>query len=135
MSSNDGTSTFNLVDSSGWIEYLSDGDNAGIYAEPLTDVDNLIVPSVCIYEVFQVTLRRRSKKDALHVAALMTRGREIPLTSSIALEAATLAHERSLAMADGIILATAQLTGATLWTQDSDFEGIPHVRYISKILE
>lgn len=36
-------------------------------------------------------------------------------------------------MADGIILATAELTGATLWTQDIDFEGMPRVRYIPKI--
>ena len=35
-------------------------------------------------------------------------------------------------MADGIILATARLTGATLWTQDGDFAGMPNVRYVPK---
>ena len=63
----------------------------------------------------------------------MNRGREIPLSSALALEAARLAHESGLAMADGIILATARLTGATLWTQDVDFQGMPQVRYFPKI--
>ena len=123
----------NLVDSSGWIEYFADGPNAGIYAEPLTDTGRLVVPTVCIFEVFRVVLRRRGEGDALRAAALMSRGREVPLTASLALEAARLAQDRGLAMADGIILATAELTGATLWTQDVDFEGFPRVRYVPKV--
>jgi predicted nucleic acid-binding protein len=35
-------------------------------------------------------------------------------------------------MADSIMLATAQEYRATLWSQDSDFENIPGVRYIAK---
>ena len=123
----------NLVDSSGWIEYFADGPNAGIYAEPLSNPGRLVVPSVCMFEVFRVVLRRRGEGDALRAAALMSRGQEVPLTSGLALEAARIAHDRGLAMADGIILATAELTGATLWTQDIDFEGMPRVRYIPKI--
>ena len=123
----------NLVDSSGWIEYLADGPNAGIYAEPLSDAGRLVVPTVCMFEVFRVVLRRRGEGDALRAAALMSRGREVPLTSALALEAARLAQDRGLAMADGIILATAELTGATLWTQDIDFEGMPRVRYAPKM--
>ena len=41
--------------------------------------------------------------------------------------------ESSRAMADGIMLATAELTGATLWTRDVDFEGLPRVRYVPKV--
>ena len=117
----------NIVDSSGWIEYFTDGPNAGRFAGPLSDSDTLVVPTVTIYEVFRVVLRRRGEDDALRVAAAMSRGREIPLTSALALEAAR------LAMADGIILATARLTGATLWTQDVDFEGLANVRYIPRL--
>lgn len=123
----------NLVDSSGWIEYLTDGPNAGRFAAPLSDAGRLVVPSVSVYEVFRVVLRRRGEDDAIRVAAAMGRGREIPLTSSLALEAARLAHERRLAMADGIILATARLADATLWTQDADFKGLAHVRYVPRI--
>ncbi len=124
--------TANLVDSSGWIEYFTDGPNGGIFADPLSDESRLVVPTVSMYEVFRVVLRERGEDDALRVAALMGRGREIPLSSALALEAARLAHEGQLAMADGIILATARVTGATLWTQDSDFAGIPNVRYVPK---
>ena len=123
----------NLVDSSGWIEYFTDGPNGGIFADPLSDESQLVVPTVSMYEVFRVVLRERGEDDALRVAALMGRGREIPLSSALALEAARLAHEGHLAMADGIILATARLTGATLWTQDGDFAGMPNVRYVPKI--
>ena len=123
----------NLVDSSGWIEFFTDGPNAGLFADPLSDASRLVVPTVSVYEVFRVVLRRRGEDDALRTAALMSRGREIPLSSALALEAARLAHERGLAMADGIILATARLTGATLWTQDVDFQGMPQVRYFPKI--
>ena len=123
----------NLVDSSGWIEFFTDGPNAGLFADPLSDATRLVVPTVSVYEVFRVVLRRRGEDDALRTAALMSRGREIPLSSALALEAARLAHERGLAMADGIILATARLTGATLWTQDVDFQGMPQVRYFPKI--
>ncbi|MCY3605359.1 MAG: type II toxin-antitoxin system VapC family toxin [Gammaproteobacteria bacterium] len=123
----------NLVDSSGWIEYIAEGPNAGIYAEPLSDTNRLIVPTICVYEVFRVVLRRRGEDNALRAAALMNQGREVPLTSALALEAARLAHELGLAMSDGIILATARLTGATLWTQDVDFAGIPRVRYFPKM--
>ena len=124
--------SLNLVDSSGWIEYIAEGPNAGIYAEPLSDTNRLIVPTICVYEVFRVVLRRRGEDNALRAAALMNQGREVPLTSALALEAARLAHELGLAMSDGIILATARLTGATLWTQDVDFAGIPLVRYFPK---
>ena len=123
----------NLVDSAGWIEFFTDGPNAGMFADPLSDASRLVVPTVSVYEVFRVVLRRRGEDDALRAAALMSRGREIPLSSALALEAARLAHESGLAMADGIILATARLTGATLWTQDVDFEGMRRVRYFPKI--
>ena len=127
------TNPLNLVDSSGWIEFFTDGPNAGMFADPLSEASRLVVPTVSLYEVFRVVLRRRGEDDALRAAALMSRGREIPLSSALALEAARLAHERSLAMADGIMLAAARLTGATLWTQDVDFEGIPHVRYFPRV--
>ena len=121
-----------LVDSSGWLEYFTDGPNAERFAEPLSDPDRLVVPTVSLYEVFRVVLRVRGEDDAVRAAALMGLGREVPLSSALALEAAQLAHERRLAMADGIILATARSTGATLRTQDADFQGMAGVRFFAK---
>ena len=122
-----------LVDSSGWLEYFADGPNAGRFADPLSDPDRLVVPTVSLYEVFRVVLREQGEDDAVRAAALMGQGREVPLSSALALEAARLAHEGRSAMADGIILATARMTGATLWTQDADFEGMRGVRFLAKV--
>ena len=121
-----------LVDSSGWLEYFTDGPNAECFAEPLSEPGRLVVPTISLYEVFRVVLRERGEDDAIRAAALMRRGREIPLFPALALETARLAHEGGLAMANGIILATARSSGATLWTQDADFEGLAGVRYFPK---
>lgn len=122
----------NLVDSSGWLEYLADGPNSPYFVAPLTDTSRLIVPTICLYEVFRVVLRERGEHDAIRVAALMHQGREIELSPPLALEAARLTHEHNLAMADAIILATARSFHATLWTQDADFRDFSDVRFFAK---
>lgn len=38
----------NLVDSCGWLEYFADGPNANFFAPPIEEVENLLVPSLCI---------------------------------------------------------------------------------------
>ena len=63
---------------------------------------------------------------------MMQQGRVVDLSSSLALSAVRLSIEHKLPMADSIILATARKHGATLWTQDADFDGVPRVRYVAK---
>ena len=46
----------NVVDSSGWIEYLIGGKNAHFFVPPIRDFARLLVPSICIYEVFKQLL-------------------------------------------------------------------------------
>ena len=123
----------NIVDSSGWLEYFSDGPNADCFGEPLGNVPELLVPTIILYEVFKVVCRQRGEDSALQATALMQQGRIIELSSSIALLAAKLSLEAKIPMAGSIILATAQTTDATLWTQDNDFEGLQGVRYFPKI--
>jgi predicted nucleic acid-binding protein len=119
----------NLVDSCGWLEFLADGPNAGFFARPLVDTGNLLVPTICLYEVFKKTLQQRGEEAALDVAALMQQGKLADLDGAVALDAADIAVERKLSLADAVILATARAHGATVWTQDAHFEGIPGVRY------
>ena len=119
----------NLVDSCGWLEFLADGPNAGFFARPLADTENLLVPTICLYEVFKRTLQQRGEEAALDVAALMQQGKVADLDGTVALDAADLAVERKLSLADAVILATARAHGATVWTQDAHFEGLPGVRY------
>lgn len=123
----------NVVDSSGWLEFFADGVNAEQFAQPLSDLGLLIVPSISVFEVFRVVCRQRGEEQALQAAALMQHGRLVELSSSLALYAAKLSIELKLPMADSIILATARLHEATLWTQDNDFEGIDGVRYFPKV--
>lgn len=119
----------NLVDSCGWLEFLSDGPNAGFFARPLADTGHLLVPTICLLEVFKRTLQQRGEEAALDVAALMQQGTVVDLDAAIALDAADVSVERKLSLAEAVILATARAHGAKIWTQDSHFEGLPGVRY------
>jgi len=119
----------NIVDSSGWLAYFADEPNAKHFVAPLGDYDSLVVPTVTIYEVFKVILRESSENDALQAVMAMQKGTIVDLTAGLAIAATKLSLEHDLPMADGIILATAQESGAVIWTQDSDFEGMNNVRY------
>lgn len=123
----------NIVDSSGWLEYFADGPNADRFAVPLGKSTELLVPSITLYEVFKIVCRQRGEDAALQAVAMMQRGKVVELSSSIALLAAKLSLDLKTPMADSIILATAQIHAAVLWTQDSDFEGIPGVRFFAKV--
>ena len=39
----------NVVNSSGWLEYFADADNADFFAAAIEALPELIVPSICIY--------------------------------------------------------------------------------------
>ena len=123
----------NVVDSSGWLEYFGNGDNASFFAQPLADAPNLIVPSISIFEVFKRVLVQRGETAALQATALMQQGRVVELEPALATSAAQLSVQLKLPMADSIILATARQFNATLWTQDADFEGQPGVRFVAKV--
>jgi len=120
----------NLVDSSGWLEYFADGANADFFASPIEDVDHLIVPTLCLLEVFKRILRQRGEDRALQAIALMYQGQVVALDASIAVNAAKLGFDLKLPLADSVILATAKAQNALIWTQDSDFKDIEGVRYI-----
>ena len=122
----------NLVDSCGWLEYFSEGSNADFYADAIEHLETLIVPSICLLEVFKKVLNDRGEDAAIEAVALMNQGRVVDLDASIAISAAKIGADRGLPLADSVILATAKSIGALIWTQDSDFEGIEGVKYIPK---
>ena len=122
----------NVVDSSGWLEYFADGPNADFFAAPIEANAELLVPTVSLYEVFKRVLQQRGENAALQAIALMQQGTVIELTSTLALQAARISLGERLPMADSMILATAQAHGATLWSQDADFEHVAGVKYVAK---
>jgi predicted nucleic acid-binding protein len=122
----------NVVDSSGWLEYFGDGKNADFFAPAIEDTENLLVPAICLYEVFKRLTQQRGLSAAQTNVGDMHEGRVIGLDSSLALSAAQISIEHQLAMADSIILATARTHDATLWTQDEHFQGLGGVKYVKK---
>jgi hypothetical protein len=100
----------NVVDSSGWIEYLSGGGNARFFRKPLEGDEPVLVPTLCLVEVYRHMLRHIGREEALEVVAAMRGGVVFELDDRIALEAAELSVETKL------------------WTQDSDVDGMEGVR-------
>jgi toxin FitB len=122
----------NVVDSSAWLEYFADGPNAAVFAKPIEATRSLLVPSLSLSEVFKRVSQQRSEDEALRAIAVMEQGRIVDLDRATALEAARLSILHGIAMADSVTLATALRNRATLWTQDSDFDGLPGARYYAK---
>ena len=122
----------NLVDSCGWLEYFADSSFADFYAPAIEDTALLIVPTICLLEVFKRVLQQRGEDAAFQVAAMMHQGQVVALSDSIALHAAKVGCELKLPLADSIILATARSYGALVWTQDAHFKNIDGVKYIEK---
>lgn len=122
----------NIVDSSGWLEYFADGPNASVFARPIEAINDLLVPTLSLYEVFKRIVQQRSEDEALQAVAAMQRGTVIDLDASLALSAARVSLDANIPMADSVMLATARAYGATFWTQDSDFKNIPDVTYVAK---
>jgi predicted nucleic acid-binding protein len=119
----------NVVDSSAWLEYFANGSSASFFAPAIERTEKLLVPSLVLYEVFKRVLQQRDEGHALQAMAVMQQGTVVDLDARLALMAARISLERKLPMADSVILATAHAYGATVWTQDADFKGLPAVQF------
>lgn len=122
----------NLVDSSGWLEYFADGKNASFFAPAIENTKLLLVSAINCYEVFKRIAQQRDENAAMQAVAVMQEGTVVDVSANLAIVAARTALDLKLPLADSVILATARLHRATMWTQDSDFEGIAGVRYVAK---
>ncbi len=119
-----------LVDSSGWIEYLAERPKADLFAPYIEGSEPLVSSAIQVYEIYKVVRRDLSEERAIEaVSALRTTTIE-PLAEGLALEAADVALEYGLAMAEAIIFATASRHEAELVTGDADFDGLPRVTLI-----
>jgi predicted nucleic acid-binding protein len=119
----------NVVDSSAWLEYFAAGPNAAFFAAPVENSAELIVPTIILYEVFKKVMAERSENEALQAVAVMQQGTVADLDPQIALNAARISIDHQLPMADSVILATARVNDAVLWTQDSHFEKVSGVKF------
>ena len=119
----------NVVDSSGWIEYFNGGPNTRFFSRAIEAVDELVVPTASLLEVYRHLLRHQGPDDALRAVAGMQQGHVADLDRALALQAAEIGVEHELPSSGSVILATARAYDAVLWTQDTDFEGLDGVLF------
>ncbi len=119
-----------LVDSSGWIEYFTDGEKSGKFYFYLKDLKKVITPTIVLYEVYKKIKKELSEQQALEASAQMVKTQLIPLTEEIALQAADVSLEYSLPMADAIVYTTALIHQCKVITLDHDFFKLPRVEII-----
>jgi predicted nucleic acid-binding protein len=119
-----------VVDSSGWLQFLTDGPLADYYAKRLELPTLVITPAIVVYEVYKHSKRLRGEDGALDALAAMRNTRIVPVDEELALTAADVSVELKLAMADSIILATARKFDSELVSSDDDFKEVPGVTYI-----
>lgn len=117
------------LDTSAWIEITHDGPNASKFAKAVEKAETIIVSTISLYEIASYTTRVADENATAEILSFLYQYNPTPITSEIAELAATLGPRHKLAMADALIYATARFHNATLWTQDDDFKGLPHVRY------
>ena len=123
----------NIIDSSFWLEYFAGTDAGDIVSDIIEKVDELIVPTITLYEVFKKLLHERNEDDALLAIGHMKQGKIIDLTEDLSLSAAVISKNYNLPMADSIIYATNLRYNCTLWTQDRHFSGLNLVNYFEKL--
>ena len=121
-----------LVDSVGWVEYLSGGTAADAYYEHLRDAGQIITPSIVLYEVYKRVLRDADRRSAAIAAAQIMKTNVVELDSALAVSAAECSLKFKLPMADAIIYATALSCGVDVVTSDNHFAGLPGVIFVDK---
>jgi uncharacterized protein with PIN domain len=124
--------TWNVVDSSGWIEYLLDTPRADLFASPIEQRHTLLVPTIALFEVHKV-LRRRLQPDPVKACLdVMRLGRVLDITAARAVAGADVSLRHKLAMGDALMYSLAQEHNATFWTQDVDYQGLPGVQFFPR---
>jgi predicted nucleic acid-binding protein len=121
-----------LVDTCGWIEWLTNGQLSEQYKPFFSQIDNMIVPTSVQFELYKWVLRVSNIQQALEAVALTEQATVIPLSPPITLSAADFSTEYKLSFADSIIYATAQFHKARLITSDDHFKGLTDVEYFEK---
>lgn len=121
-----------VVDSVGWVAYLAGGRMADAYETHLLGQDEIVTPTIVLYEVYKYLFRELGDEEASLGAAHVAKTRTVPLTDALATAAADVSITHKLPMADAIIYATALSEGATVVTSDEHFKGLPDVEFIPR---
>ena len=113
-----------IVDSSGWIEYFTNGPHAAAYQKHLKDPRKIVTPTIILYEVYKKIKREISEEAALDAVSAMKQTKVVPVSESISLLAADLSLKHTIPMADAIVYASALEMDCTVVTSDAHFKGL-----------
>jgi len=116
-----------LVDSSGWLEYITEDSRAGSFAHYLENEAAVLMPSLVIYEVYRQLSRHRGKPLADRFFSQALHCRVVPFDEMTALAAADLSLNHRLALNDAILYATARAHHAQFVTANTKLRGLPGV--------
>ena len=122
----------NVVDSSGWVEYFQDSPRADLFATAIEQRDQLLVPTIALFEVHKVLSRSLAADLVDRCLDVMRLGRVLDFTDRRAIAASKISRQHRLALADAAMYSMALEHGATFWTQDIDYDGLSSVRYFAK---
>ena len=119
-----------IVDSFGWIEYLSDGPLANKYEKYFSDLTKVITPTIVFYEVYKKIKTTKGEEKALLVAGQIMKTVVVSLDDEIALSAAELSLRHFLPMADAIVYATGINKNCSIVTSDPHFQNLEGVIFL-----
>jgi len=122
----------NIVDSSLWVEYFLENDIDQSIIKTIKDADNLLIPVICLYEVYKKFLSISDSEKADTAVGIMQNATVIGINPQLAVLAAQLGKQHKLPMADCIIYATSVLYDAEIYTQDKHFQNLNRVHYFVK---
>lgn len=116
-----------IVDSSGWLEYLTEDVNASHFAPYLEGNFEVLIPAIVAYEVYKRLLVTAGRSAAEAFVSEAAHRAVLSLDAGLALRAAVASVDHQLSMADAIIYATAVAYNVELITGDEHFRGLPGV--------
>jgi predicted nucleic acid-binding protein len=122
-----------VVDTSAWVEWAI-GSEVGRQIVPLLpDAAQWLVPTIIQYELAKWEMRVAADPEhALELVAFSRNCLVVPLTTALAVEAASVGRQHQLAAADSIVYATARRFDADVLTCDAHFRRLPGVIYFEK---
>lgn len=121
-----------LVDTCGWIEWLTNGTLTKSFEPFLKHTSQLIVPTLIQYELYKWICREKNASLALEIIGITESATVVSLDTHLAISSAETATLFNLAMADAIIYATAQKYQAELITSDAHFSELAGVKFFDK---
>ena len=122
-----------LVDTSAWIEFLTDSALGTALASELPDRTQWLVPTMVQLELAKWLTREVGEDKADRVIAFTETCVVADLDTAIALSAADLCARHRLATADAIVYATALAHGADLLTCDRHFEKLAQCAFYPQV--